>query len=51
MPTRNISLTPEQDAFVDSVVEAGEIIPGDGDVVEGSDGRRRHGLPVGVERR
>jgi antitoxin ParD1/3/4 len=24
MPTRNISLTPEQDAFVDSVVEAGE---------------------------
>ena len=24
MPTRNISLTPEQDAFVESVVEAGE---------------------------
>jgi antitoxin ParD1/3/4 len=24
MPTRNISLTPEQDAFVDKVVEAGE---------------------------
>lgn len=24
MPTRNISLTPEQDAFVDDVVEAGE---------------------------
>jgi antitoxin ParD1/3/4 len=24
MPTRNISLTPEQDAFVDSVVKAGE---------------------------
>jgi antitoxin ParD1/3/4 len=24
MPTRNISLTPEQDAFVDSVVRAGE---------------------------
>lgn len=24
MPTRNISLTPEQDAFIDSVVEAGE---------------------------
>jgi antitoxin ParD1/3/4 len=23
-PTRNISLTPEQDAFVDEVVEAGE---------------------------
>jgi antitoxin ParD1/3/4 len=24
MPTRNISLTPEQDAFVESVVKAGE---------------------------
>ena len=24
MPTRNINLTPEQDAFVDEVVEAGE---------------------------
>jgi antitoxin ParD1/3/4 len=24
MPTRNISLTPEQDAFVGEVVEAGE---------------------------
>ena len=24
MPTRNISLTPEFDAFIDSVVEAGE---------------------------
>ena len=24
MPTRNISLTPEQDAFVEEVVEAGE---------------------------
>lgn len=24
MPTRNISLTPEQDAFVEKVVEAGE---------------------------
>lgn len=24
MPTRNISLTPEQDAFVDSIVKAGE---------------------------
>lgn len=24
MPTRNISLTPEQDAFVDKVVESGE---------------------------
>jgi antitoxin ParD1/3/4 len=24
MPTRNVSLTPEQDAFVESVVEAGE---------------------------
>ena len=24
MPTRNISLTPEQDAFVDQVVAAGE---------------------------
>jgi antitoxin ParD1/3/4 len=24
MPTRNISLTPEQDAFVESVVEAGD---------------------------
>jgi antitoxin ParD1/3/4 len=24
MPTRNISLTPEQDAFVDSVVKSGE---------------------------
>jgi len=24
MPTRNISLTPELDAFIDSVVEAGE---------------------------
>lgn len=24
MPTRNISLTPEQDAFVEQVVEAGE---------------------------
>lgn len=24
MPTRNISLTPEQDAFVQEVVEAGE---------------------------
>jgi antitoxin ParD1/3/4 len=24
MPTRNISLTPEQNAFVDEVVEAGE---------------------------
>ena len=24
MPTRNISLTPEQDAFIESVVEAGE---------------------------
>lgn len=24
MPTRNISLTPEQDAFVDKVVQAGE---------------------------
>ena len=24
MPTRNISLTPEQDAFVESVVQAGE---------------------------
>ena len=24
MPTRNISLTPEQDAFVESVVRAGE---------------------------
>lgn len=24
MPTRNISLTPEQDAFVDKVVETGE---------------------------
>jgi antitoxin ParD1/3/4 len=24
MPTRNISLTPEQDAFVDKVVKAGE---------------------------
>jgi antitoxin ParD1/3/4 len=24
MPTRNINLTPEQDAFVDKVVEAGE---------------------------
>jgi antitoxin ParD1/3/4 len=24
MPTRNISLTPEQDAFVERVVEAGE---------------------------
>ncbi|MGE3275234.1 MAG: type II toxin-antitoxin system ParD family antitoxin [Vicinamibacterales bacterium] len=24
MPTRNISLTPEQDAFVDEVVESGE---------------------------
>jgi antitoxin ParD1/3/4 len=24
MPTRNISLTPEQDAFVDQVVKAGE---------------------------
>jgi antitoxin ParD1/3/4 len=24
MPTRNISLTPEQDAFVDGVVRAGE---------------------------
>ena len=24
MPTRNISLTPEQDAFVEKIVEAGE---------------------------
>ncbi|MGA2125030.1 MAG: type II toxin-antitoxin system ParD family antitoxin [Xanthobacteraceae bacterium] len=24
MPTRNISLTPEQDAFIESVVETGE---------------------------
>lgn len=24
MPTRNISLTPEQDAFIEKVVEAGE---------------------------
>jgi antitoxin ParD1/3/4 len=24
MPTRNISLTPEQDAFIDEVLEAGE---------------------------
>ena len=24
MPTRNISLTPEQDAFIDDVVQAGE---------------------------
>jgi len=24
MPTRNISLTPEQDAFIDDVVRAGE---------------------------
>jgi antitoxin ParD1/3/4 len=24
MPTRNISLTPEQDAFIDEVVKAGE---------------------------
>lgn len=24
MPTRNISLTPEQDAFIDGVLEAGE---------------------------
>ena len=24
MPTRNISLTPEQDAFIDDVLEAGE---------------------------
>jgi antitoxin ParD1/3/4 len=24
MPTRNISLTPEQDAFIDAVVEAGD---------------------------
>jgi antitoxin ParD1/3/4 len=24
MPTRNISLTPEQDAFVEKVIEAGE---------------------------
>lgn len=24
MPTRNISLTPEQDAFVDTIVDAGE---------------------------
>jgi len=24
MPTRNISLTPEQDAFIDEIVEAGE---------------------------
>jgi antitoxin ParD1/3/4 len=24
MPTRNISLTPEQDAFVDEIVKAGE---------------------------
>lgn len=24
MPTRNISLTPEQDAFVDEIVESGE---------------------------
>ena len=24
MPTRNISLTPEQDAFIDEVVDAGE---------------------------
>ena len=24
MPTRNISLTPEQDAFLDEVLEAGE---------------------------
>ena len=24
MPTRNISLTPEQDAFVEEIVEAGE---------------------------
>jgi antitoxin ParD1/3/4 len=24
MPTRNISLTPEQDAFIDEVIEAGE---------------------------
>lgn len=24
MPTRNISLTPEQDAFVDKIVKAGE---------------------------
>jgi antitoxin ParD1/3/4 len=24
MPTRNISLTPQQDAFIDEVIEAGE---------------------------
>ena len=24
MPTRNINLTPEQDAFIDRIVEAGE---------------------------
>ena len=24
MPTRNVSLTPEQDAFIDEVLEAGE---------------------------
>jgi antitoxin ParD1/3/4 len=26
MPTRNISLTPEQDAFIDEVLEAGEYL-------------------------
>ena len=24
MPTRNVSLTPEQDAFIDEMIEAGE---------------------------
>ncbi len=54
MPTRNISLTPEQDAFVEKVVQAGEYQNASEavrDALRTLQQRRREGGPFSVTAR